>query len=571
MLSLYLSFMIAAAPQVPVKASPENSAYALAVADLATVHPADRLYTRYIWITSNQREDLQAVSLVLNLVSRANVLIRPLPVVSKDGKTMLARFDLRWYWSKSADLEDVLRIWEEFRFDPRFNLLLTRDTLRFLPTPVHHERIEWVLEDCEPYTLNGERYTQRWVKHEKEEDTSSLNVVRVVSDILDKRLVATLVDATHSQAPVVNSSYFIVRALTTIQGKGVFHDVYRGLYYELSGIGRSFKKGTDLDNFLAGLGVGNVGSGVTAEQLFDQLQSDQRIAIFRSGVSGKPRRADLFHSLAGRVGESQSIVSITHDIRDDNIDIGTHPVMNLLDFRDDAREVMFEKANGLQGGALFNGAGVLQDVVPPDVAADHLVPEPYTRNLQPFISCIHCHWKENGWKAAKNDAKTLLSKYLDVFGDVGPEGRKIAIQSDVVARLAGLYAGDFEFKVLPRARNDLAANVLRATGPWRASKTQADAAKLAAEQVWGIYRRYVYEMVGASDFLSDAGIQYKGDASTAFNLVVPPVRFRPGEPEDPRKGALGVGLSIPRTDYDLEYSLMAVRAIRTVPTAKAKR
>src|SRR5262249_53356829 len=150
----------------------------------------------------------------------------------------------------------------------------------------------------------------------------------------------------HSAAPVVEGHYFMTRALSTIQDKGVFKTVFGGLYYRLRGIKKSTVKGaSDLDLFFQELGIGNIKAGLTQEKLFNDLRSDQRIAMFRSDITGKPREVSGFHTPADREGASWG--AITGDIKDGDVDIGDRSFANLLTPRRQAREAIFPTRTGL--------------------------------------------------------------------------------------------------------------------------------------------------------------------------------------------------------------------------------
>lgn len=536
-------------PEVTARIPTESDAVLLALADISQTLIAGQIpspYTRYIWVTDGDAESAQVISLALNYVSRASVIKRP-AVLGKD-KLMVVKVDLRDFCGKH-DIQEFSQIWEEFRFDPRFNLLITKDTLKFagrVEVPKAKKIVQKLDKDGK---VVGETITEVALQ--------AGDIVRVPAPHLGDSVII-LAEQLQTEAPIITSSYFLTRALSAIQDKGVFKTVYGGLYYQLSGIKKVNKKGTDDDNLFEQLGIGNVERGVTARKVFDELRSDQRVAVFRSGITGQPRTSEILRSLASR--DSQGIIGITHDLKKSSIDIGQHPVMNLLDFKDDAREVIFEKRTGLHGFALFNGEGVLQDEVPPDIASDHLIPIPHGGRLQPAIGCIRCHGKDGGWKQLTNDVKKLLAGYLDVFGD--QRGKRGVL--DDLDRIAGLYAGDLELKLLPRARDDYANAVLKATGSWKESKDQTDVVRLSSDRISDIFRRYNYDLVDTRQLLRDFGIEV-ASAEDALQLLrrllplPPPGIAGDFNPEDARVGAMLVGLPIGRTDYDLAYSFMAAR------------
>lgn len=580
-------------PAPPVKELPqpsENDLLALCAADSKTLDRESQLFTRYLAVFSGEWEEAQALAFALNLLSRASVVVpltdaksRPSGIYAIGNGNLLAlRVDLRALYPREKDLTEALKVWESFQFDPRFNLLLTKDTLQFaagIEIPKQERNVKkrvkkqvqekdkegrplfFVGPDGKPDKSKPSLVEQE-VEVEEIVQTNELggavNVLRVVAEQLDKTLVAQLVQATGSQAPVVESRYFLFRALSTIKGKGVYETIYSGLYYDLAGIKKGFVKGTDEDNLFAELGIGNVEKGIDARKVFDELRSDQRVAKFRSGITNKPRRIDLLKSLAGR--DSQGIVSVTHDLKDEDVDIGTHPIMNLIDLRvpnkNEAREVIFERPNGMHGFALFNNDGVRQDVVPPDVASDHTVPVPGTQQLQCAVSCLRCHGTDGGWKPASNDAKALLNAYPNTTDN--SDLRKSL--PDAVDRLAGLYNGDLELKVFPRGRDDFANATLRATGPWKKSKAQVDVVQLSCAKVGSIYNKHVYGPVTAQDVLRDLGVVANAkDAPGELRKLLPPA----GIIEDARVGGFVIGLAEPRSDADLVYSLIAARTAKT--------
>lgn len=504
----------------------ENAAIALALKDALSLPIQDRHCIRYVWVPDGSHEAMQVTSLVMNTISRATVIARPLPL----DKTLI-RVDLRHYAGK--DLLEFKYAWGCLTFDPKFSLLITKDTLKFS---------ELVVKSIKVTGQDGKESVITTI--------DGSDVVKIVSPHIDQKNYAALSTILQSQAPIVDYRYLLIRALTTIQDKGVYATIYGGLYYDFTGIKTGAKKGTDEDVLFEQLGVGDVANGITATKIFDRLRSDQRIAVFRSGITGRPRRADFLRTLVGL--DSQSIISVTHDIRQQDIDIGTHPVMNLLAFKDAAREVIFEKTNGLHGFALFDGEGKRQDEVPPDIAPDHLVPAPHPTRLQPAIGCIRCHNKEGGWRTVHNDAKKLLTNLLDIFPN-----RK----HDDIDRLAGLYAGDVERKLLPRGRDDYASATLLATGPWKAGKKdQTDIVAVTGEYVAKTYSDYWYSTVDAKQALIEMGL----DPKDALAKMLPPVPLivNGAIPEDPRIGALLAGLSINRSDWDLIYSFVASRRIK---------
>lgn len=518
----------------------------------------DLRYVRYVWAQRGGKVWLKTTSLTLAFVGRGSGIARPVPVA--DGT--LCRVDLRLWAPRDSDLEDWLRVWEGFAFDPTFAKLVTKDTLDF------------------------EAQFRRATEGLREE-LSKVDVIRVNPVSIDGRNYQRLQSLLHTEAPVVEEHYLKYRALRQIQenpdAKGddvVYKTVWGGDYYALRGIKRAKDvlgkdtKVTDQQFFFDQfLGVGNVKGGLNAEALFDRLRSDMRALKFRSGVTGKTRVVSVIPTLADKEGGGKG--SITFDIKDRDVDIGSRSYARLLKPFFRAQEGIFPP---FAVCVLFNDQGALQDEVPPDVATDRTIPEPYTQRLQPFDSCMRCHCLRGGrdfWQPVVNDAKKLLGGRLDVFGDL--DARRREFEPDTFDRLAGLYGANYD-KAARRLQDDYAEAVLKATGPWEDSADQADVGKLSAEALAKDIGDYWYETVTPRAACRELGYdvpQDPGDKQDARALeflreILPPdpralaVQGAPqaGRPfvrESPALGALKEGIPVLRSDWDLVKSYAAER------------
>jgi hypothetical protein len=547
-----------------------NDAVVLARLDIELVPTFDRPFQRYIWRNkvavpgTSGEDDFKTVSIALNMVGRGVVIHRPVPVGNLYPPQLL-RIDIRRYAPRESDLVDWLKLWEEFRFDPLFNILVTRDAVNFL-SETYPEAHAVKDKDCDIF-----RFSPRHI------DTKTLAELQLIMS---------------TEAPIVSADYFCWRSLTTIKDSGVYAKVWGGLYYELRGIRKAEpktatsdsnsydtdkeihkRKITDLDVFLEDLGIGNIKAGLTSDVLFDKLRSDRRIALFRSKVTGKPRRVDWFHGPDSR--DSAGAVSITHDLRDRDVDIGTHPIMNLLHLKEAAFEVIAESGNGTHKYAIFDANKALLNEAAGDVVADHTIPAPFSKRLQSALSCLACHEAEgsDGWQSLKNDVPKLLSNRLDVFGDLSQKDRLI---SDTIERLAGLYQGDFN-KAIRRARDDYAETILKCSGPWKESHDQTDVVKVGIGRLVKNTRDYWFAEVTPKTALEDLGVtildkdmnpvKSEEEYIRTLSLLLPPdpdARTDAFFPEDPRIGALKQGLSIPRADWGLVYGFAASRSQKTL-------
>lgn len=598
-LSWELSYSQEEQPKAKISPLPTpNDAVLLALLDIKSRPEADRPFIRYLWIPDGSIDAIRAASFSINTISRSGVINRPVPVVlskilnpkaMQRGKVVLLRLDLRHYAPGVGNLKEYLTLWEDLQFDPRFNLLITKGALKLISLKLPHWQgkgwvCSWRKEKCPDYVFRGKTYSAKWARFVElrdfrigQLDLKNVEVVRFSLPTIDPRARASLELETNSQAPIITDAYFNYRVLSAIQDKGLYSVIYGGRYYDFAGIRKSAKKGkTDEDQLLEDLGLQE-----NARALFAKLNSDRRAGIFRSLVTGKPRQMEFFRIPASGFDVSTGLISITHDLKDQDIDVDTHPIFNLLNFKDQAREVIWERANGLHGYALFNGDGARQDEAPPDVVKDHTIPAPHSGRLQPAISCISCHQTEgsDGWKKVVNDVKVFVNsrQKLDIFGDVGQRNQAI---SETVDRVAALYKGEPENAFI-KGRDDYARNVLYSTGPWPELKAQVQIVKAASTAVVKRWRDYWYDTVTPQQALRELGLEVgPKDAKNVFNaLMKPDVRAAVpvpeiGDviiPEDPRIGALKAGLSIPRSDWDLVYAFAAERALHNLSQQKGSK
>lgn len=535
--------------------------------------PADLPYLRYIWVRTGDLDDARAISGALHYVSRSNQAgegTRPVPL----AKGALLRADLRRYVRSRAyyqsDLGDWLRQWERFAFDPECNTILTPDTLRLARFPGGPPRVKTTTQvwedkprDVAPYVQDGVTYRQKWFKRDVVTDVpvtevADLRAVRNPNGApvhVDAMIYQSLVGYLQTQTPLITAEYFTTRSQSSIQEDGLHGLVYGGNYFELAGIPEAAKGGNDELELYKTLGIDT--GGKSLEDFFNALGSDRKAAVFFSGVTGRPRQFYWFPSLASANG---SMVFVTRDSKVRNIDSLTHAIGNLLEFKADAAEVIFDKSNGFLGKSLYNGKGKLQRQVPDDIASDATVPSPFPRRLQAGISCKRCHGPDNGLKPHDNDIHTILRAGFKIFGGQ---------HKDDLERLKELYQGDPK-PVYEAARVRFAAAVLRATGPWKRSKDQTDVVRLLNEQIAGLYHRYNYELVTPKLALRDLGFEVpEGDETKWLKTLLlsdaadEHFAERLGfVPQDFRLVGLMAGIPITRTDWQLAYSYAQARADR---------
>lgn len=532
--------------------------------------PVEELpFLRWVWV--RDRDEAKELSLCLNYVSHATTPRRPVPAGGQ-----LVRVDLRYFAPQERELQEWLTLWESFQYDPSFSRLITGDTLRLVAreqVPPVANKWKWI-----PGPVGGAKYVdaqgQTWWGRWEEEapavvvvDAAKAVVIRENSHALDGALLTRLQEATGSLAPVVTARYLMPRLLSTVKDDGLFAELYGGLYYDFAGIRKAGKDSgiTDLDQFLFDLGVRDVKlEKFYFRKLFDELTSDQRAAVERSEVTGKPRAVVWFSTLATRTGEAASIVFITQDLRRRDIDIGVQPLFNLIDFKPQAYEVIALQKNGLQRFAIFGADGQRLDEAGQDVVSDHDIPKPHTKELQGAISCIRCHGSNDGWQPLHNDARDVLKAgTVDIFDDRGFKGMS---QLETLDRLAGLYSGTPEL-ALSRARDDYARAVLRATGPWAGLEAQTAIVSHASRRLAERWYSERLAQIDAAAALTDLGFQVEaGKELEWLKMLLPPDRRADTGlgfvPEDIRIALLKDGKKLNRASWDLVRDFAAERVER---------
>lgn len=546
------------------------------------IAPVYRPYTRFIWVRESELANFQSVALAMGYISRGPLLYGPKDYPVIDGYLMQVDLQRLAFKLKGNDLQEMVDTWEELQYDPNFALLITKDMVRFLDkeTVFNVSVREWkIVDEDKKFVENGKEVKGRWirpivVKQVKAEDLKALKnfeVARANGMHIPAAEFTELQHETQSLAPVVSYDYFITRALNSIRDDGLYKEVFGGLYYTFRGIKKGGReKGTDLDALLEQLGVGNIEAGVTFEKLFEKVGTDQRAAIFRSKVTGRPRLVIWFQSPAGR--ETMGLVFITRDVKSKDVDIGQHPVLNLLEFKFAGSEVIFVLPNGLHGFAIVNAQGDLLDEVPIDIAADRTVPAPHHPRLE-TRSCIFCHNTTGtalGLQPFGNDVKLMLSSYFNAYGDRAQLDELVA---DTLNRIDSLYSGSPE-AILMKARNDYNYSFLKATGPIEEGGDQTEIVRLATENLMRVYSKHNWETVSPQRALYELGfVAPREHAKDALWILLPP-EVSSGDgviiPEDARIWAIKQGIEINRTDWAFVYPFAAAR-VQTALGALQKR
>ncbi len=460
-----------------------------------------RLFTRYLWVPPwGDTTWHQAHSFAVNAAASQSSVIR-LP--SSAGGGWLVRWDLRHLAPKEEDLLRLVIVWDSLAIDePFFHVkLIGSDQVetkpyRHIDGKTYRFRSHWPAPHCfEAYSL------------------------------LEKE--------TQSFAPLLRVDDFERRLLSTIEG---------GRYYHFVGFIRGGQRLTEREIFET------VGLSVDVSR---KVEGTDRVAIFASGVTDKPRTVEI---LQGAVGRGR----VTFDVFDEDVDADRHPIYNLLEFVNQSRgkEIIFDRANGLQAFILTDGTGKLVDVAPDRLVSDHLTPRPATARLFPALSCIRCHGPSGGVQNCPNDVKALLgdSATVDVIDDLG-DLRSSRFEN--VDQIAGLYAGDFD-KRLRLIRDDYAAATFRATSGLSVEK----ASEVLARRFEGYWNDKVSPHRAALE------LGFEVDEKHAARLLSIVLRRKTadiqvdGEPfgfDDPAIAALKRNLQVRRHDFNRVFADCALR------------
>jgi hypothetical protein len=357
--------------------------------------------------------------------------------------------------------------------------------------------------------------------------------VAVIAPTVPQDQAVLLAQLTLSAGAVYRADWLLKMLLDTLDG---------GQYYEFRQLpldtDADAKNLTEFDRYLRGRGV-----FLRATQ---EAQGERRAAITASDVTGKPRRADFGVSLSG------GLWSVTRDIADGGQQAERHPLKNLLDFRDQGREVFVTLPNGMIEYTLFDGQGKLVREAPPELVRDHNVPPPYTARLRPARSCIVCHNipTADGWREIANDVQTVLrSGRLDVVADVtGNRTREEAIDE-----LASLYALEVDAAdgLLGRARRDYGAAVARTIPVGISFPADASLVSSIGKLVKDVLYDYDYQRIDGHRAALELGYTFPGTEKDPLSKVL--------GPDDPTREIDGVaaylraGLRVNRADFELLY------------------
>lgn len=503
-----------------------HQAVKAAVEDIRTIKtPAEQVTTRYIWIRDPSPEDHAMVSLAVNTtLNQSTRLVPPVPVAGGH----LARINLLQLAPREKDFQRVLNVWEE-TFDPAFHVESDAPDAAAVLVKVPRYRHP-----------NGKWYTQKWVKPKVKNFAVSTNHD---NDEAMVELAATV----KSSVPIIEAELFCKLTLTSFEG---------GRYYDFMGF-RNAPAGQTDEEFI--LSLAGASEAQTAA-----LRTDERAAVWFSGVTGKPRQGVFFYGSGVRPSAGLPLITLTNDCADEDVTPETNPLKSLLNFKFAAREGIWQRANGTLAFVLFNNKGELQNVVPPNIAMDRTIPAPATANLQPPLSCIVCHGPHDGFQPFPNEVQLLLKqrhndKPLTFLGDDNGSGDP----ADDLDRLDGLYRGDLT-EPLRIARNSYEKTCYVICSRAGLRCEPGEYAKSLAAITQERMHKYLYQPVTPEDVCFLLGYKVEaGQGAEVFRRIVPAVpenRFGINM-DDPTAIAIRGGVKIRRQEFDFVYQDLLLRSI----------
>lgn len=496
---------------VPARAQTANDAVTMAAADLASLPEAIRPHQRYLWNHDARPHWFESMTFALNCISRTEITIVPTRVRFEGYPhldNMLARVDLLAL-APGKDYLTMRALWDSLVIGEPYFYALGNGSTEIVPVTVCGREI-------------GALNTRVFGPHIRD---------RAAADALAAQTGLVGVDGVliPSFTPILRGDHFLSAVLTTVNG---------GRYYDFLGI-----QGMTQDEYLLSRGA--------SEAQVAARNSDERAVVVRSKNTGKMRRIDVFHHHGTKPTVGYPIVTITHDIFDEDVkSADSDPIRNLSEFVDRGRECILTRANGWHEWTLFNAAGKLVDKAPPNLAADHLIPDPHTKELYAAMGCIRCHGPERGFQPFTNDVHRLLGR-VNVFGDL-----RAVDQSEQLRRLAGLYTGDLRLPLM-LARNSYAGTV------WKATRMPVAELSAVVADIHDSYRYRIVDPLLACQELGITPIMGYADLA-AFTLSIaltPPTADASGVAlEDPNVALLQSGIGLNRDQFAQIYTDLAVRA-----------
>jgi hypothetical protein len=488
-----------------------NEGVAQATEDILNVGrygQTEQPFMRYLWFPTPT--DLTEAELAFTLntaVSHAKFPYKPVKISDN-----LYRVDLRALAPEKADFERLVQIWEnelprhnfwfntirdgKFVINEKKKVKRTKTIQEDQKTPV---RDRWGNQQFDnrgqpAFTIKKVSKTIEFEEEVEEPTEVEREVVEfAIHTGLDKMLL--LASLTQSSVPIYHGPDFIVKALSTRNN---------GLYNKFVNMPRGKAGQTDMQAFIELFG----GETDPAKR----KENASYVAIPISGVTFKPRQIEYFYGNKARPAVGPPLVTITHDLRDEDIHDGklTRKTIarNLLNFKGKAFEAIGQRENGMFLYALFNDKEELIDTAPDTVAKDNVHPG----ILETPISCIRCHGPNDGRQPAINGIKSITRGGLDVFDDESSNKDP----RETIDLLVSMYKGDLT-KPLMDTRNAYSQTVFILTG--------GKSVPAVSASVGGMVLDHLHAPITPKKAVLDLGyyVETEEDAVRLLARILPPL------------------------------------------------
>lgn len=481
-------------------------------------------FVRYLWNQSGDDRQMYESSVHLNaIVSHSQINFPPNTPGSPIEflSNYLMRIDLAVLCPDPDDLKNAVEVWDRIE-NYKFAII-----------------IEGVIDHGK---TGGDK------KGDDKSESESVRVFSAFPPHIDQEKGLQIQTWTNASNPVVWIPQFIYQATEEGERDG------KGLYYDFRRIGKSpDPKISDFRFYVLSR------TGMKIETVED-LNTDVRAAFTFSLVHGKERVVIAFNS-PSRPVVNNGMWYITLDPFDENTDDSTYSAFaNLLNHDYDGLEIIRELPNGLHEYTLFDRNGNLVEIAPPNLVADGLIPNPYTKELRPYVSCVRCHGEKEsdaGMKPFTNIAESFFQSGLGIgiLNDLSSKH-----PNKTTENIARLYSASLD-KIVRNTQWDLSDAIVISTKgaknsngvPW----TFFDYSR-SLEESWASYR---YTQVNAEIAIRESGFVVANDnpVETMRTLLGVPTSGL----EDWRFVLLMLGKTISRDQWNLVSNDFEFRASQT--------
>ncbi len=333
--------------------------------DLQTLIPAERGYTRYLWVMPDDVKIMRMVYQVnaghLNFLSTRQRVIAPVGILQDGTSFRWPRIPEKLDWSKLQLIrirgidygDNFLKVWEQLgnpALEPLFHDFQKGE---YYPAGKYNDGTPYAAGYLKQIVL-APWLTEPLGLPEQEPARGAAK-----KEYLDA--LVSLKEQTYSSCPVIEASNFIWQ--TAIQ-----FDRKAG-YYDFLGV-------KDLASFQKLVGFNEKDSLAFADPLLE--------VVPKSGVTTEARRVEIWKKINGRYIFTKDQI---------NRGQGNQNPINVIErdaLKFKAIEVFANKSNGLWTTGLFNDVGVRQDSAPDGIGYFH---QSVTNDgkIHINLSCLACH------------------------------------------------------------------------------------------------------------------------------------------------------------------------------------